>query len=115
MNHSRRWATMIALSALVFLAAAPINAPVAQAAMRGDADAVRALLMEGADVNAAQGDGMTALHWAAERGNNGIAEMLVYAGANLKATTRIGAYTPLHLASKVGSAEVVQLLLTYGS
>ena len=115
MNHSRRWATMIALSAVVLLAAAPINAPVAQAAMRGDADAVRALLMEGADVNAAQGDGMTALHWAAERGNNGIAEMLVYAGANLKATTRIGAYTPLHLASKVGSAEVVQLLLTYGS
>ena len=106
---------MIALSAIVLLAAAPINAPVAQAAMRGDAEAVRALLMEGADVNAAQGDGMTALHWAAERGNNGIAEMLVYAGANLDATTRIGAYTPLHLASKAGSAEVVQLLLTYGS
>ena len=39
----------------------------------------------------------------------------VYAGANVEATTRIGAYTPLHLASKAGSAEVVRLLLTYGS
>ena len=115
MNHSRRWAAVIVLSALVLLAAAPLNAPVAQAAMRGDEDAVRALLMEGADVNAAQGDGMTALHWAAQRGDNGIAGMLVYAGANLEATTRIGAYTPLHVASKAGSAEVVQLLLTYGS
>ena len=65
MNHSRSWAAVIALSALVLMAAAPLNTPVAQAAMRGDEDAVRGLLKEGADVNAAQGDGMTALQWAA--------------------------------------------------
>ncbi|MCH7825397.1 MAG: ankyrin repeat domain-containing protein, partial [Acidobacteria bacterium] len=75
---------------------------------------VRALLPQGADVNAAQGDGMTALHWAAERGDTEIAEMLVYAGANAEATTRIGAYTPLHVASRAGNAAVVELLLTYG-
>ena len=64
--------------------------------MKGDKDAVRALLKQGADVNAAQGDGMTALHWAARAGDAEMAQMLVYAGANVKATTRLGGYTPLH-------------------
>jgi ankyrin repeat protein len=45
------------------VAAAP--SPVADAAQRGDTAAVQALLKDGADVNAAQGDGMTALHWTA--------------------------------------------------
>lgn len=44
---------------------ASAEAPVADAAMRRDSLRVRALIREGADVNAAQGDGMTALHWAA--------------------------------------------------
>ena len=42
-------------------------------------DAVRALLKKGADVNAAQGDGMTALHWAAMKGDAELAQMLIYA------------------------------------
>ena len=95
--------------------AAPSTSPVADAAMRGDRDGVRALLKQGADVNAAQGDGMTALHWAAERGDAALADMLLYAGANVAAVTRIGQYTPLHLASKAGSAPVVQALLKAGA
>jgi ankyrin repeat protein len=43
--------------------------PVVEAARRGDVDAVRRLIASGADVNAAGGDGMTSLHWAAERGD----------------------------------------------
>ncbi len=98
----------------LMLAAAPAS-PVADAAERGDVGAVRALLKQGADVNAAQGDGTTALHWAAEGGHVEMARMLIYAGADLEAVTRIGKYTPLHLASRAGRAPVVETLLKAGA
>jgi ankyrin repeat protein len=97
------------------LLSAASSTPVADAAMRGDHDAVRTLLKQGADVRTAQGDGMTALHWAADRGDAQLAEMLVYAGANVEAVTRIGQYTPLHLAARSGSAPVVRALLKAGA
>ena len=90
-------------------------APVADAASRGDRDGVRALLKKGLDVNEAQGDGTTALHWAAMTGDTELAQMLVYAGANVRATTRLGAYTPLYLAAKGGQAGVVAALLAAGA
>jgi len=88
---------------------------VADAAMQGDSATVRSLLRQGADVNAAQGDGMTALHWAARKGDAELAQMLIYAGANVKATTRLGAYTPLFMASQLGHAGVVDSLLKAGA
>ena len=48
---------------------------------------MRALLKKGLDVNEAQGDGTTALHWAAIKGDAEMAQMLIYAGANVRATT----------------------------
>lgn len=90
------------------------DAPVADAAQRGDIDAVRDLLRDGADVNVAQGDGMTALHWAAYDDHAALAQVLVSAGADPDAATRIGDYTPLHLASRVGGSEVVEILLLAG-
>ncbi len=104
-----------ALMAAFLLAATPPEAPVADAAMRGDLPAVLELLERGADVNAAQGDGMTALHWAAEKGDGNMASALLTAGANPEAVTRIGQYTPLHLASGSGSAVVARLLLARGA
>jgi ankyrin repeat protein len=98
-----------------WLSAAPSPSSVADAAMKGDRDAVRALLKQGADVSAAKGDGMTALHFAAERGDAAMTEMLVYAGANVAAVTRIGHYTPLHVASRAGNPAVVQALLKAGA
>lgn len=89
--------------------------PLVEAASSDDVDTVRSLLQSGTDVNEAQGDGMTALHWAAETGNAMIAEMLVYAGSNLEAGTRIGNYTPLHIASRNGHADVVAALLEGGA
>ena len=88
-----------------------VERPVADAAARGDIEAVQDLLRSGADVNTAQGDGMTALHWAAERGDAKLAGVLIYSGANVNAGTRIGSYTPLHLASRGGHGEVVAALL----
>ena len=88
---------------------------VAEAAEHGDKEAVRALLKKGLDVNQAQGDGSTALHGAAIKGDAELAQMLIYAGANLRATTRIGSYTPLYLAAKGGHAAVVGALLAAGA
>ncbi len=105
----------VVLTAAALLAFAPPDAPVADAAKRGDVEAVRALLKAGADVNAAHGDGMSALHWAAERGDRQLAEMLLYAGARVDGVTRIGQYTPLHVASRSGSASVVSVLLASGA
>ncbi len=100
----------LALSPLV--SATPgVERPVADAASRGDVQKVQELLRNGADVNTAQGDGMTALHWAASRGDRALTEVLVYSGANVGAGTRIGRYTPLHLASRGGYLEVVETLL----
>src|SRR5690606_11338105 len=92
------------LSSLLREAPTPPDSPVADAAMRDDAETVRALVKQGADVNAAQGDGMTALHWAAQNGDAELVSMLLYAGANARAVTRNGAFTPLHLASRAGDA-----------
>ena len=113
----------VAVSALVVLTAAhgvslsaqsADRAVVAVAAQAGDVEGVRALLKQGTDVNAAQGDGMTALHWAANQANGRLAGMLLYAGANVKATTRLGGYTPLHLAAQAGAADVIRELAKAG-
>lgn len=92
-----------------------VDSPVADAAERGDLEAVRALLRSGADVNASQGDGMSALHWASMNGDAAMIDVLVYAGATLEGTTRLGGYTPLHLASHRGLAAAVQALLEAGA
>jgi ankyrin repeat protein len=107
---------LLAVFALtIVVGAAPSSSPIADAAMKGNREAVRTLIQQGADVNAAQGDGMSALHWAADKGDAELTALLVYAGANPGAVTRIGQYTPLHLASRAGSAAAVQALLKAGA
>jgi ankyrin repeat protein len=100
---------------LLLLTAAAPPSPVADAAMRRDGAQVRALLARGADVNVPQGDGMSALHWAAFHGGAELADLLIRAGARLEAVTRNGSYTPLHLASRGGHAAALRRLLSAGS
>lgn len=88
---------------------------VPEAAMTGDVATVRSLLKGGADVNAALGDGVTGLHWAARQGHDELATTLIVAGANVRATTRFGAITPLHLAAERGSGAVVAMLVKAGA
>src|SRR5262249_40369394 len=87
---------------------------VADAAARGDKAAVRTLIQQKADVNAAQPDGATALHWAAFRGDKELADMLIKAGANPKVANREGS-TPLWLACINGDAPMIAALIAAGA
>src|SRR5215471_13672899 len=99
----------------VWVHASTDGSRVADAAMIGDRASVRTLLTSGEDVNAAQGDGMTALHWAARRGDAELVTMLLSAGANVRATTRLGGYTPLLMAAELGHAPSIEALIAAGA
>jgi uncharacterized protein len=103
------------LASLLLGGVVSASSDVTDAARAGDLAAVRELLKSGADVNGAAGDGMTALHWAASRGDAAMTQMLLSAGANIRATTRLGAITALHLASQGGHAGVVAALIAAGA
>jgi len=101
---------------LTLLLAAPMgDTRLADLAMRGDMTAVQSLLKENVNVNAAQGDGHTALHWAAYRDDLEMARLLIGARADLQAKTRVGDVTPLLLAAKNGSASMIELLVKAGA
>ena len=114
-NASRQTDRAPTTTARVSSARANAGAALVAAAARGDMSAVKSLMAQGADVNVAQGDGMTALHWAAERGDAALAAALLKAGARADSKTRIGGYTPLHVASRSASGAVVKALLAAGA
>jgi ankyrin repeat protein len=102
-------ALVVVVSAVQVARAADHRLP--DAAMNGDLATVRLLLEQKVDVNAAQGDGTTALHWAAYTGHVEMTRLLLASGADLKVKTRLGALTPLMMAARNGHTEVIRLLL----
>lgn len=90
------------------------DARIADAAQRGDAATVRALLTEKADVNASQPDGATALHWIVRADDLDTADVLIHAGAKVSTANRKG-ITPLDLACINGSATMIRKLLDAGA
>src|SRR4051794_16826702 len=85
-----------------------------QAVRANNPEEVRALLKQKADVNAAQGDGATPLHWAARLDNLAVASLLIDAGARVNAANDDGA-TPLYLACINRSAPMLERLLAAGA
>src|SRR4051812_6534802 len=104
--------------ALVLLASGPAlagaDATLADAAERSDRTGVRALIERRVDVNRAQVDGMTALHWAAHLDDLETAKLLVDTKAEVNAANRYGV-TPLSLACTNGNGAMVDLLLEAGA
>ena len=76
--------------------------PLVDAVKRQDKTVTRTLLKQKADVNAADAEGMTALHWAAHWDDLDTVKLLVSAGAKAKVANRYGV-TPLHEACTVGN------------
>jgi ankyrin repeat protein len=109
-----RLLALLVFPAVVAAGVAP-SSPIADAAMRGDLTTVKTLVAAGKDVNAAQGDGMTALHWAADRGDAPMVDVLLKARASVTATTRAAGYTPLHIAAKGGHSAIMLALLKAGA
>ncbi|HEY1342444.1 MAG TPA: ankyrin repeat domain-containing protein [Bryobacteraceae bacterium] len=108
-----RLTPLLTLAVLFPLHASDTRLP--DAAQSGNRALVRTLLKQAAPVNAAQGDGMTALHWAAYQDDVDLAKLLLAAGADVKAATRQGALTPLSMACTNGNAAMIEALLAAGA
>jgi ankyrin len=104
------WVMLLPLGSLLGAAASDV----ADAAMKGNKEAVRALLQRKANVNAPQSDGTTALHWAVRSDDLETADLLIRAGANASAANRDGA-TPLLLAAVNGNAAMLERLIQAGA
>ena len=106
------------LSLLMFALAGTVHAAdkatVADAAEQRNHALVKALVAKGADVNTAQVDGMTALHWAVYNDDAETAGLLVRSRASVNATNRYGV-PPLSIACTNGNAALVRMLLDAGA
>lgn len=94
--------------------ASAASASLADAAESGDQAAIQFALTNKADINAAQVDGMTALHWASYNDNWLLAKQLLEAGANPIVQNRYG-ITPLYLACVNGNAKIIEALVEGGA
>ena len=90
------------------------GSPLVDAVKQQDVTAVRALLTTGVDVNAPEGDGTTALHWAVHAEQRELIQLLIAAGAKVEVANDLG-ITPLYLAAAAGNAAIAGWLLDHGA
>jgi uncharacterized protein len=109
----RRFFLLMAAGTFCAAGQAP-TASLIDAVKQQDIPATRARIAAHADINAAEADGFTAIHWAAQRNNLELLNLLIAAGANVKASSRYH-ITPLYLACNNGNAAMVERLLTAGA
>jgi len=114
MNRRRLMAACFAIGLLWAANARSAGSDVADAAMKRDISALRALVKQKADVNAPQADGATALHWAVQLDDVEMADVLIQSGANVKAANRFDV-TPFGLACMNGNARMIEKLLKAGA
>jgi ankyrin repeat protein len=107
-------AILMVLVAQAALVAAGADVRLIKSIRSKDVTAVRALIKQRVDVNAPQGDGATALHWAAHVDDLAIADLLIRAGAKATVANENG-FTPLHLACTNRNAAMVERLLSAGA
>lgn len=88
--------------------------PLFAAVESGDSDAVAVALASGADINARDVTGRSALHWAAGDRRDEIVELLLANGASCNRADDCG-YTPLHLAAAAGHESTCRILLNAGA
>src|SRR2546427_2615494 len=101
---------MLNIVLTVFLAAVPL----VDAVKSGDKAAVLALLQQKVNVNMAEPDGTTALHWAVEREDLDLVDRLIKASANVNAKNDYGA-TPMSEAALSGNVKIMEKLLDAGA
>ncbi len=97
---------------LLTLAAA--TTPLIDAAKAGDRATAVTLVDRRADVNAAEPDGTTALHYAVHQDDVALAQRLIRAGARVNAKNDYGA-TPMSEAAVIGNPDMLGLLLEAGA
>lgn len=114
MSHQQMSVCLLLLLCLTPRAVAADEARLADEAENGDGAAVSSLLEQNIDVDAAQVDGMTALHWAVYHDLDEMVELLLDAGAEPAVENRYGV-TPLSLACMNGNCGIVERLLSAGA
>jgi uncharacterized protein len=111
--HCKGAFVSFALAAASAWAATPVP-EIVSAAKSHDTRAVERLIAKKSDVNAAEPDGTTALHWAVRNDNPSLLKLLIASGANVNASNRYGA-TALSLAATAGNAKALEALLKAGA
>jgi ankyrin repeat protein len=104
----------LAVSLLLACATAHAQRPLADLIQNGERTAALGALDDGVDVNAAQGDGTTPLHWAVYKLDRELVAELLDRGAEADVTNKYGS-SPLAEATKLGDLDLARQLLDAGA